>query len=79
MNEKISDSPKIGQLGSNDDELFFGVHNDVLKNIARLPAKAREISANALRAATQRPLGEYAEDLSVAIKAARDSLFGPRP
>lgn len=79
MHKNSPESPKIGELGSNDDELFFGVHNVVLENIASLPSRVREITANALREAAQRPLGEYAKDFTAAVDVIRNHWWPPRP
>ncbi len=79
MNENLPDTSNVDPLGLNNDEFFLGIHNDVVEDIFHLPAKIREIAANALSGVAQHPFGEYAKDLGVAIKAGRDSLFGPRP
>jgi hypothetical protein len=79
MSENLPKTSDVDPLRLNDDELFLGIHNDVLKGLIHLPERAREIAVNAKDTVTKLPLSEYAQDFRSAIDDVKNHWWPPRP
>lgn len=69
MPQNSPESPKVGQLGANNDEPL-GIHYSVFKDILDLASK---VGAE-LTAIARRPIGEHIADFSAATEEIRKQL-----